>query len=602
MAQDPTISETYIALRNALLAIQDDSSAVLSVLSSLSDNGVSWVATAYYELRRSLVQGRLQEAETVGGLIGLVLDVQEKGADDELAENRIHRESMQWLIEGIGTILNEDNQTGIKHLTQLTEAVYCNESLQWVAWLWMARAATNEGNLDLAMKAAREAMALAKGIDPLANGTSLTTAGEIEFLQGDSETALKHIVAARATFEEVGEQRGMAMASLTLARMLVQMDREAEGLEAAAEAQKADLDWEEPAIFLSRQALIKGEIASAEEFLQPFFDANHQPPQLNRQISLLKIAKEGKVSLKVIDQYLKQKMSPPKKKELAALKKQWEKNKNFLQLRELLAWNLLKLGKEKEAVKHFEAMSELDLDAEIHASVLLGLGCLANRKFEHRQPAARVKAASSAARKTKKSSELAPLPVRESLLDETVVPEHGSGTYAAVPGSGPKAVFTGDLQLFAVPDLLEFLKSSRRTGTLVVTSESGIGAVHLHQGMITGAASPNCTNMGDLLLQQGALSEEKLLSAADFQRADSPERLLGSILLEKDLVDHDTLMKVLVQQIKGAIKEMVGWISGRFAFEPDKRSQIEEDSEISIKLDTQEVLLDVLREIDEQNR
>ena len=51
-----------------------------------------------------------------------------------------------------------------------------------------------------------------------------------------------------------------------------------------------------------------------------------------------------------------------------------------------------------------------------------------------------------------------------------------------VPKVQPKAVFTGDLQLFAVPDLLDFLESSRRTGTLVITSEEGIGAVYLHQG------------------------------------------------------------------------------------------------------------------------
>ena len=56
-----------------------------------------------------------------------------------------------------------------------------------------------------------------------------------------------------------------------------------------------------------------------------------------------------------------------------------------------------------------------------------------------------------------------------------------------------------------------------------------------------------------------------------------------------------------MSQIKGAILEMVGWTSGRFAFEPDKRGQSDE-SEVEVELDTQQVLLDVLRELDEMNR
>ena len=151
-----------MALRNALEAIREDTSAVLSILSSLSDGGSGWVATAYYDLRRALVQGRLREAETIGGLVGVVLDAQEQGSADELAENSIHRESMQWLIDGIGAILAQDNRSGIKHLEQLTQAVYCNESLQWVAWLWTARAALDDGDLDLARTGAAAAQALAE--------------------------------------------------------------------------------------------------------------------------------------------------------------------------------------------------------------------------------------------------------------------------------------------------------------------------------------------------------------------------------------------------------------------------------------------------------
>jgi tetratricopeptide (TPR) repeat protein len=627
LVKDPTASEAYVALRNALLAMQDDSSAVLSVLTSQSDGGASWVAVAYFELRRALVQGRLQEAEVIGRLIAVVLDVQEQGAEDELAENRIHRESMQWLIDGIGTILAQDNLTGIKHLEQLTAAVYCNESLQWVAWLWTARAAADEGDLKLAQRAAEEALDLAVSIDAQARGTTLCTLGEIEFLQGQSTDAMGHISGASATFEEIGDGRGMATTSLTLARMLSSMGREEEALEAARRALSADADWEEPAVFVSQRALIKEQFDEAERVLAPFSDLEPRSPEVSRQRRLVQDARAKTLPLPVIAQYLAGKDHPPSKEEVARLEQLWRENPTFLAAREQLAWTLLKIGEEDAAEQHFQAMASQELESEIQASVLLGLGCLASRRFGHRQSSARVRAAASAGLGAAKVSEggvkleiTAETPQRGDSTRPTISnavqvrdarpadSAHAASAEPAPPaspapvlGSGSKAVFTGDLQLFAVPDLLEFLKSSRRTGTLVITSEGGIGAVHMRQGMITGAASPHCVNMGDLLLKMGALTDEQLKDTARHQREHSPDRLIGSILLERGLVQPQTLQQALADQIKGALLEMVTWTSGRFAFEPDKRSQVESD-EITVEVDTQAVLLDVLRQLDEQNR
>ena len=189
MARDPTSSESYIALRNALIAIQGDESALRSILSSLSDGGAGWVKLAYCELRRTLVQGRVKEAETIGGLIGGILDIREQGIEDELAENRIHTDSMKWVTDGIESIMAQDNRSGMTHLERLTEAVYSDESLQWVAWHWLSVAASDEGELTRAKKAAAEAMELAEGLDRQAQGVSHVRCGEIEFALGDAEAA-----------------------------------------------------------------------------------------------------------------------------------------------------------------------------------------------------------------------------------------------------------------------------------------------------------------------------------------------------------------------------------------------------------------------------
>lgn len=661
--RDPTVSESYVALKNALLAMQDDASAVLSVLSSLSDGGAGWVSTAYYELRRALVQGHLQEAEALGRLIGSVLDVQEHGAEDELAENRLHRESMNYLVDGIGAILSQDNDTGIRHLERLTEAVYCNESLQWVAWLWMAKAAADKGDLKRANGAAQAALGLAEELDHLARGNTLLTIGEIEFLTGEPEAALEHLARATATFDEIGDSHCKAMASLTLARMLFRMKREDEAMRAARESAGADADWEEPAVFISERQLVQGAVAEADASVRPFLDLEPRSPAVLRQLQLIADVKADKVPLPLVAEYLAYKDLPPTESDIPHLQSLWHECEGFHAARELLAWNLLKLNRDDEAAREFEALAAQELDPEVQASVLLGLGCLASRRFGHRQSAARIRAAASASPRTPtKSSEVPrfatitagePLNLGDGLdLPEVVPPpppvavapppsalpgeavhleavppplpvpgaapltgvtgpaaapptQAGATAHAKPPTGGtrsPKAVFTGDLQLFAVPDLLEFLKSSRRTGTLVITTPTGIGAVHMKRGMITGAAAPDGKNVGDLLIESGAITAEQLKAAAEHQKAASPDKLLGSIMIELGLINAETLQRVLITQIKQSVFHMVSWTAGRFAFEPDKREQVDDVSDVGVALDTQAVLLDVLRELDEQNR
>src|SRR5262249_35973844 len=60
-------------------------------------------------------------------------------------------------------------------------------------------------------------------------------------------------------------------------------------------------------------------------------------------------------------------------------------------------------------------------------------------------------------------------------------------------GSGP--VFTGDLEEFCLPDLLEFLRNSHRSGLLMCTTTAGVGTIQLSRGMIISADSPNALDL-----------------------------------------------------------------------------------------------------------
>ena len=160
---------------------------------------------------------------------------------------------------------------------------------------------------------------------------------------------------------------------------------------------------------------------------------------------------------------------------------------------------------------------------------------------------------------------------------------------------GRKAVFKGGLQHLGVPELLQFFNSSRMTGTLLISANPGLGAVHFDSGMIAGAAAPACRNLGDLLRTRGAATDAQLDAASQTQLSEEDSRLLGAILVESGQVDKETMRSVLKEQVYLAIGEMMDWRDGQFAFAPVRGGE-PFPSELELCLDPQMVILDVLSE------
>ena len=630
-------SEQYVALRNALIAIQSDASAVLSVLAAQSDNGARFVTAAYAELRRAMSDGRLSDAEVVGGLISSVLSAQEREASKKGAETHTHTESLRWLLEGVGAILARDNVTGVTYLANLTGVATANDSMQWIAWLWTARAARDAGSLKQATEAANKACSLSQELDAFARSVSASCLGEVRLLQGRLNEAAAQYRQATAGYEEFGYRRGIASAWLGQARVELARGRLKAANESAERARDLDENWEAPGVFLARLALAEDRPDRAAQVLQQLAALDPCPAPVERMVRLVRRVTNGEMTARLLVKYLELSERSPGRAVNNEIRQLAAKNPEFLELWELLAWNLAKLGEDDSAAEQFEQLSGKRLDGQLQSSVLLGLGCLANRRNLHRQSGARVRAAASSQLQT--VTKAAGPEVDADDLDDAMLISQGqadggmeslnvndlvdqlSGTgefdrlllpstneVSSVPPplpgdvtQKPKPVFTGDLQLLSVPDLLEFLKSSRRTGTLVVTSEHGIGAMHLRQGLLTGAAAPACDNLGSMLVDKGLVTRSQLESAADHQRKEMPDQLLGSILVEQGVVEEGPVKSAIVEQIHLAVIELVGWTSGRFAFEPEKSGDTAEGS-IEVELDTQGVLLEVLRRIDEGNR
>ena len=137
------------------------------------------------------------------------------------------------------------------------------------------------------------------------------------------------------------------------------------------------------------------------------------------------------------------------------------------------------------------------------------------------------------------------------------------------------------------------------TGTLLCSSTAGIGAVQLCKGRITGAASPKTKGLQEYLIEMGIVTDSMLERVSAAEREE--KALVGGILVRLGLVSAEQVRQGLRAQIRDAIRELMSWGVGRFAFDPETPMELSA-SDVEIEIDPQETLLDIFKELDERNR
>jgi hypothetical protein len=225
---------------------------------------------------------------------------------------------------------------------------------------------------------------------------------------------------------------------------------------------------------------------------------------------------------------------------------------------------------------------------------MLGLGCIANAQQGGDAPEATLQATvASGGAASAPQPAAAPPPL----------PRLSSSAVAArrpADGAGANAMFSGQLSIFALPDLLEFLRSARRTGLLVCSSGAGMGALRFRDGRITSAASPGTPRVGQLLLQARKVSP-LALRALETDLADRSDQQVGELLVREGLVQTAEVQAALERGIEVTIRELLAWKDGEFAFSRDGERE-QERSDLSVEVDPQAVLLNFFKEQDEGRR
>ncbi|MEO0160892.1 MAG: tetratricopeptide repeat protein [candidate division WOR-3 bacterium] len=153
----------------------------------------------------------------------------------------------------------------------------------------------------------------------------------------------------------------------------------------------------------------------------------------------------------------------------------------------------------------------------------------------------------------------------------------------------------GSLSEASLPDVIQLLSFSLRSGCLSLTDGRNFGNIFIKDGKIIYATLLNRKDrLGDLLVRKQIIDEATLKWALEEQRKTN--KRIGEILVEKGHITRETLERELANQIAETIFTMLTWETGYFNFEADL---LPGNEEFLVQLSPQELLLEGARRIDE---
>jgi hypothetical protein len=156
----------------------------------------------------------------------------------------------------------------------------------------------------------------------------------------------------------------------------------------------------------------------------------------------------------------------------------------------------------------------------------------------------------------------------------------------------------GDLRTMALPDVLQWIASGRKTGTLHVERRSVQKRIILREGNIFSSWSNDPReSLGQFLIRLRLVTEEQLFRVLLTQ--EEKGRLLGSILVADGLLSEEDLRRALKAKAEETLYDLFLWPSGQFEF---REGELPENILITIESLVTPVILEGIRRVDEWTR
>lgn len=168
------------------------------------------------------------------------------------------------------------------------------------------------------------------------------------------------------------------------------------------------------------------------------------------------------------------------------------------------------------------------------------------------------------------------------------------------------AAFAGRLDDLPLPDLMQFIGFGGRTGTLVLNGSDGEGQVVFVDGQVIGARAPTTPELSAILLDKRIVTELQVERA--YKETLGTGRTVGMALMSAGDVNVSGMLEAARRQMEAALVAMLEWSTGRFKFKAGvtaTENVVGLPTAVAVQelqLNTQEVLLNALREKDELGR
>ncbi len=155
----------------------------------------------------------------------------------------------------------------------------------------------------------------------------------------------------------------------------------------------------------------------------------------------------------------------------------------------------------------------------------------------------------------------------------------------------------GSIKDFGLSDILQLIDFQKKTGVLSLSGHMDKVRLMFHEGSIVEAESRKRleeNRMGKILIKKGLIREDDLRKAIEDQKASGLK--IGAVLLKKGLIAQEELREILHSQMTETVYQLFSWKEGSYEF---RSQQVTTDREMPIAIDTQHILMEGLRKVDE---
>ncbi len=155
----------------------------------------------------------------------------------------------------------------------------------------------------------------------------------------------------------------------------------------------------------------------------------------------------------------------------------------------------------------------------------------------------------------------------------------------------------GTLKDFSITEIVQLIGQQLKTGVLRIRRGKKIVEIYFVDGMIVHVFSNYRGKkdlIGEILVKAKLISEEQLDRVLRIQKGTL--KYLGEILVELQLLTKDDVLKVITTQVYETIYDLFWWEDGIFNFD---LKLVESYKKIPFALSTEQVLLNILRMVDE---